>query len=97
MKSPARRFAAALSALAVLVVAAPSAVAAPASISGNASCAGAGSSALAPGQGFGFPGERAGVSHFLQSLGGPAGQIVSGIARQHGTADVCFPEGVPGE
>jgi hypothetical protein len=97
MNRPARGLAAALGAVAALVVAAPGAVAAPASISGNASCVGAGSSALAPGQGFGFPGERAAVSHFLGSTGGPAGQIISSFAQQHGTADECFPNGVPGE
>jgi hypothetical protein len=97
MHRPSRRVVAALGAVSAFMVAAPSAVADPASLSGNASCVGAGSSALAPGQGFGFPGERAGVSHFLKSSGGPPGQIASGFAGQHGTADECFPNGVPGE
>ena len=96
MHRPTRRVASAVGAVAVLALAAPGAGAAPASVSGNASCVGAGSSALAPGQEFGFPGQRAQIAHFLKSQGGPPGQTVRSFAQMHGTADECFPAGPPG-
>ena len=88
------RLAAALGAAGALALAVPPAMAAngpPA----NASCLGAGSSALAPGQGFGTPGERAAVSHLVNSAPGPGGQIVKTFAQQKGTAEQCFPNGPP--
>jgi hypothetical protein len=83
-------------ALTIGALTAPGAGAAPAPLSGNASCVGAGSSALAPGQGFGFPGQRAQVAHFGQTFGVPPGQIVRMFAHEHGTAVGCFPAGPPG-
>jgi hypothetical protein len=91
-----RCLASAAGALAALALAAPSAGAAPAPLSGNAACVGAGSSALAPGRGFGSPGQRAGIAHFGQTFGVPPGMFVTQFAHSHGTADECFPEGPPG-
>ncbi|MDT5236343.1 MAG: hypothetical protein QOF47_2330 [Mycobacterium sp.] len=88
-----RAVVAALGAAGVLALAAPGAFA---SNSPNASCVGAGSSALAPGQGFGTPGQRADVAHFINSQPGPGGQLVKASAQQKGTADQCFPAGPPG-
>jgi hypothetical protein len=82
-----------LGAAGALAIAVPGAVA---SNSTNASCVGAGSSALAPGQGFGTPGQRAGVAHFLNAQPGPGGQLVKSFAQQKGTAAQCFPAGPPG-
>ena len=79
--------------LAIGALAAPAAGAAPAPVSGNASCTGAGSSALAPGQGFGFPGQRAETAHFGKTFGIPPGQVVNEFSHLHGTVDDCFPEG----
>jgi hypothetical protein len=88
-----RSLAAVLGTAGVLALAAPGAFAAN---SPSASCVGAGSSALAPGQGFGTPGQRADVAHFINSQPGPGGQLVKSSAQQKGTAAECFPAGPPG-
>src|SRR5947207_2741925 len=62
----------------------------------NASCLGAGSSALAPGQGFGTPGERAAVSHLVKTLPGPSGQTISPVARGGGLMGGVTPGVVRG-
>lgn len=74
-------------------------VAAPTAFADEPSCVGAGSSAVAPGQGFGYPGIRADISHFTKFvadiLGTTPGALVSTTAHEHGSAPECFPEGPP--
>ena len=82
----------ALVAVGGLMAAAPSAFGAQ---SDNASCVGAGSSSIAPGHGFGYPGERADIAHYGQTFGVPPGQLVGIYAHQKGSAAECYPEGPP--
>jgi len=61
----------------------------------HASCIGIESSSIAPpGSSDEFPGGRAEISHFLKSLGGPPGAIVSGTAKLHlGSHAACDAAG----